>query len=181
MKKRNRKFNKALWLTAVFAAVSIIPEIVFAATSLTSTIPVNAQVTVACVESQHGTFPNPLTIDTQTSADQFFPYSTDEMVSCSNGTVFLVSITSANGTAVNQPCTSGGVSAMALKSASWPSDTIAYTFICAGDTNGTGYFTGAGYNTARALGIGIRVAGASAQAAMAHNDYQDTVTITLTY
>jgi spore coat protein U-like protein len=133
------------------------------------------------MEEQHGSFPSPLTIETQSAADQTFPYSTDELVRCTNGVVFTVNVSSANGTANNQPCTSSGVGSMALKSASWPSDTIPYTFMCAGDTNGNGNFTGAGFAATKALGISIKVAAANAQAAMAHADYSDTVTLTLTY
>jgi hypothetical protein len=70
---------------------------------------------------------------------------------------------------------------MALKSAIWASDKIAYTFMCAGDTDGAGHFTGAGGTTARAMGIGIKILAADVQAAIAHNDYSDTVTMTISY
>lgn len=152
-----------------------------AGTSLTANIIVNAQVLEACQEVQQGTFPNPLTIDTQSAADQTFPPSADELVKCSNGAVFTVKVSSTNGTAVSQTCTSSGVSSMALKSASWPSDMIAYTFMCVGDTDGTGHFVGAGYNATKSLGISIKVLAANAQVAMAHADYTDTVTLTLSY
>jgi hypothetical protein len=152
-----------------------------AATSLTSTIAVNAQIIASCQEAQHGVFPNPLMIDTQTATDLSFPPSADELVTCSNGVVFTVKVSSANGTALDQTCTSGGVSTMLLKSASWPGDTITYTFMCAGNTDGSGHFTGAGTNTTRALGINIKVLAANAQTAMAHADYSDTVTLTLNY
>ncbi|PKN38513.1 MAG: hypothetical protein CVU62_06670 [Deltaproteobacteria bacterium HGW-Deltaproteobacteria-2] len=133
------------------------------------------------MEAQHGSFPNPLTIDSQSAADQNFSPTADELVKCTNGVVFTVNVSSANGTAVNQTCTSGGVSGMALRSISWPADAIAYTFMCAGDTGGTGHFTGAGYTTARAMGISIKVPAADAQAAIAHTDYSDMVTLTLSY
>ena len=144
-------------------------------------IVVNAKVTAACQEALHGAFPNPLMIETQSATDQIFAPSADELVRCSNGMFFTVKVSSANGTAVGQTCTSGGVSGMALKSASWPGDMVAYTFMCAGDTDGAGHFTGAGYNTAKALGISIKVLQADAQAAFAHADYSDTVTLTLSY
>lgn len=144
-------------------------------------IVVNAQVLGTCEEAQHGAFPNPLTIDTQTATDQTFAPSADELVRCSNGMVFTVKVSSANGTAVGQTCTSGGVSGMVLKSASWPADMVEYVFMCAGDTDGAGHFTGAGYNTSKALGISIKVLQANAQTAFAHADYSDTVTLTLSY
>jgi len=144
-------------------------------------ITVSAVVASACQEGQHGSFPNPLTIDTQTVSDQTFPASADEKVTCTNGTVFTVKVTSGNGTAVDQTCTSSGISSMSLKSAGTPADTIAYTFVCSGDTDGGGHFTGGGYNTPRALGMSIKVLAANAQSAVAHADYSDTVTLMITY
>lgn len=146
-----------------------------------TTIDVKAQVIVSCQEVQHGTFPAPLIIDTQAANEQEFAPNTDELVRCTNGTVFTVKVTSTNGSALDQTCTSNGVNNMVLKSASWPVDTISYTFMCSGDTDGNGLFTGAGYNTNKALGIGIKVMAADAQAAIAHADYSDTVTLTITY
>ncbi|GAB6268279.1 MAG: hypothetical protein STSR0002_10200 [Smithella sp.] len=176
--------KKILWLMAVFTAMSFMTGTAFAANPTgfaTATVKVNAQIIVSCQEAQHGSFPSPLTIDTETAGDQTFTPSTDEIVRCTNGTVFTVKVSSANGTALDQTCTSGGVSSMALRSASWPSDKIDYTFMCAGDTGGNGNFTGAGYTTTRAMGIGIKVLAANAQAALAHNDYSDTVTLTISY
>jgi spore coat protein U-like protein len=147
----------------------------------TTTISLNAQVNTACQEAQHGTFPNPITIDTLAVSDQIFSPTVDETVKCTNGTLFTIKVSSANGAALNQTCTSGGVSAMALKSAGTPADTIAYTFMCAGDTDGAGNFTGAGFATAKALGISVKVLTANAQAAVAHADYSDTVTLTISY
>lgn len=168
----------------VLAAISIVMLSAIGAhatTMLTANINVNAEVITLCQEAQHGAFPNPLLIDPQTATDQSFPPSADELIKCSNGVVFTVKISSANGSAIDQICTSSGVSTMALKSVSWPSDMIAYTFMCAGDTDGSGHFTGGGYNITKALGISIKVLAANAQAALAHNDYSDTVTVTLTY
>jgi spore coat protein U-like protein len=142
---------------------------------------VNAQVTATCQEASHVSFANPITIDALAVSDQTFSPTVDEAVRCSNGTVFTVKVSSTNGTAVGQSCTSSGVSSMALRSAGTPGDTIAYTFICAGDTDGAGHFTGAGNTTAKALGISIKVLAANAQAALAHADYSDTVTLTLSY
>ena len=144
-------------------------------------ITVSAAVAPACQEGQHGSFPNPLTIDSQSVSDQTFPASADETVVCTNGTVFTVKVTSGNGTAANQTCTSSGVSSMALKSMGTPADTISYTFVCGGDTDGAGHFTGAGSNTPRALGMSIKVLASNAQSAIAHADYADTVTLTITY
>lgn len=146
-----------------------------------SNITVSARVNVSCQEVQHGSFPSPLVIETQTPAEQSFPPNADELVRCTNGIVFTVKVTSANGSALDQVCTSGGVTNMALKSAGWPGDVINYTFYCSGDTDGNGLFIGAGYNASKALGIGIRVAAADAQVAIAHADYSDTVTLTITY
>ncbi len=176
--------KKIFSLMAALAAMSLIAGSVFAATPAGFTsaeIKVNAQVGVSCQEIQKGSFPSPLLIDTQTAAEQTFPNSADELVRCTKGTVFTVKISSANGTALDETCTSGGVGDMALQSSSWPSDVISYTFTCGGDTDGNGRFTGAGYNTNKALGIGIKIAAADAQAAIAHNDYSDTVTLTITY
>ena len=142
---------------------------------------VTAQVSGLCQEAQHGSFPSPLMIDPMLAADQTYLPSADELVKCANGAILTVKVSSANGTAVNQTCTSGGVSSMALKSASWPGDTVAYTFMCTGDTDGAGHFKGGGYITVRALGISVKVLAANAQSAMAHGDYSDTVTLTLTY
>ncbi len=144
-------------------------------------IALNAQVAVACEEAQHGSFPSPITIDTQSASDQTFAASVDEKVACTNGTAFTIKVTSGNGTAVNQTCTSSGISSMALRSQSSPADAIAYTFVCAGDTDGQGHFTGAGFNTPKALGMSIRILAADAQAAVANNDYTDTITLTITY
>ena len=146
-----------------------------------ATFAVNAQVNTACQEVQHGSFPNPLTIDTQSAVDQTFSPSADEQVKCTNGTVFTIKVSSGNGTAANQACTSVGVSNMALKSAGSPADVIAYTFLCSGDTDGSGHFTGSGFSTARALGMSVKVLAANAQAAVAHADYADSVTLTISY
>ena len=70
---------------------------------------------------------------------------------------------------------------MAMKSASAPADTIAYTFLCTGDTDGLGHFTGAGFNMPKAIGMSVKVAAANAQAAVVHGDYSDTVTMTISY
>ena len=146
-----------------------------------ASIVVSAVVGPACQEGQHGSFPNPIAIDTQSVSDQTFAASVDETVKCTSGTVFTVKVTSGNGTAVNQTCTTTGVSSMALKSAGTPADTVAYTFACSGDTDGLGNFTGAGFNAAKALGMSIKVLAANAQAAVAHADYTDTVTLTISY
>jgi hypothetical protein len=175
--------KKIFWLVAAFAALSVITANAFAGTPAgfaTTTLPVNAQVAASCTEAQHGSF-SPLTIDTQSATDQTFAPSADELVKCSNGAVFTVKVSSVYGTALNQTCTSSGVSTMALRSASWPGDMIAYTFMCAGDTGGTGNFTGAGYATPRAMGISIKVLAANAQVALAHADYSDMVTLTISY
>lgn len=148
---------------------------------VSETIVVNAQMAAVCQEAQHGSFPNPITIDPLVGSDQTFSPAADETLKCSNGTVFTIKVSSANGTAVGQTCTSSGVSSMALKSAGTPGDSIAYTFMCAGDTDGAGHFTGAGYTTAKAMGISIKVPAASAQTAIAHTDYSDTVTLTISY
>jgi hypothetical protein len=176
--------KKILWLVAVFTATSMITGTAFAATPSgfsNTTVDVNARVGVSCAEAQHGAFPSPLIIDTQLASDQNFTPTADQMVHCTSGVVFTVNVSSANGTALDQVCTSGGVSGMLMQSASWPGDTIAYTFMCAGDTNGAGNFTGAGFTTARAMGISIKVLAADAQAALAHADYSDTVTLTISY
>lgn len=176
--------RKMLSLMAVITAISVISHNALAATPsgfANTNVTVTARVNVSCQEAQHGSFPNPLTIDTQVTSDQIFLHSTDELVKCTNGTVFTVKISSANGTALDQACTSGGVSGMLLRSASWPGDTVAYTFMCAGDTNGAGRFTGAGPTVAKAMGISIKIAAADAQAALAHADYSDTVTMTILY
>ena len=176
--------KKILWIVAVFAATSIITQTGFAATPsgfYNTTVDVSAQILVSCQEVQHGSFPNPLIIDPQLTGDQTFPPTTDELVRCTNGGVFTVKVSSANGSAVDQTCTSSGVNNMLLKSASWPADTIPYTFMCAGDTNGNGQFTGAGYAISRSLGISIKVTAANNQVALAHAVYSDTVTLTITY
>ena len=171
-------------------SVAIIAVIVMAAGTTFSappsgfastTVVVNAQMAAICQEAQHGSFPNPITIDALAGSDQTFSPAVDETLKCSNGTVFTVKVSSANGTAVGQTCTSSGVSSMALRSAGTPGDSIAYTFMCAGDTDGVGHFTGGGYTTAKALGISIKVPAANAQTAVAHADYSDTVTLTISY
>jgi len=149
----------------------------FSSTNIT----LSAQVDIACQEAQKGTFPAPLIIDTQSAVEQVFPASVDEKIACTSGTVFTVRVTSANGSAVNQTCTSSGVNSMALKSLGSPADVIAYTFLCAGDTDGLGHFTGAGFGIPKAIGMSIKVASADAQAAVAHADYADTVTMTIFY
>jgi hypothetical protein len=176
--------KKNFWLMAVIAAMSINIDTVYAATPVgfsNTTLTVTAEVGVSCEETQHGEFPAPLLIDTQVVGDQTFAPIADELVSCTNGIVFTIKVSSANGTALDQTCTSNGVSGMSLKSASWPTDEVPYIFTCAGDTNGSGNFTGAGFASPRALGIGIKVLAADAQAALAHNDYSDTVTLTISY
>jgi hypothetical protein len=175
--------KKILWLVAAFAT-SIITGTAFAATPSgfsSTTLTVSAQVVGQCQEAQHGSFPSPLTIDPLVTTDLTFSPSADELVRCVNGTVYTVKVSSSNGTALDQTCTSGGVSGMLLKSAIWASDKIAYTFMCAGDTDGSGHFTGAGYTIAKAMGISIKILAADAQAALAHADYSDTVTMTISY
>jgi hypothetical protein len=134
---------------------------------ISTTIVVNAQITAVCQETTHASFPDPITIDTLAGSDQTFLPTSEETLKCSNGTVFTGKVSSANGTAVDQACTSSGVSSMALMSAGTPADTIAYTFMCAGDTDGTGRFIWVGSTTAKA--------------AAAHADYSDTVALALSY
>lgn len=168
---------------AVLAMFSLKASALWAATPggfATATLAVSAQVNAVCQEAQHGSFPNSITIDTQTASDQTFSPTADELVKCTNGAVFTVKVSSENGTAVNQTCTSSGVTGMVLKSAASPGDAIPYTFLCAGDTDGLGHFTGAG-STARALGISVKVLAANAQAAVARADYTDSVTLTISY
>jgi len=175
---------KILSIAVMAATVISMTEMVSAAPPsgfVSETIVVNAQMAAVCQEAQHGSFPNPITIDPLVGSDQTFSPAADETLKCSNGTVFTIKVSSANGTAVGQTCTSSGVSSMALKSAGTPGDSIAYTFMCAGDTDGAGHFTGAGYTTAKAMGISIKVPAASAQTAIAHTDYSDTVTLTISY
>lgn len=169
---------------AAFAVMSFMTSEAGAATPqgfASTTLDVRAEVGIACQEVQHGMFPSPLVIDTQKVGDQVFPAVADQLVKCTSGVVFTVKVSSANGSALEQNCTSAGVSGMALQSASWPADKVPYTFTCAGETDGAGHFTGAGYVTARALGISVRIAEADAQAAIAHADYADTVTLTISY
>ena len=175
---------KKILSIAVIAVIVMAAGTTFAAPPLgfaTTTVVVNAQMAAICQEAQHGSFPNPITIDALAGSDQIFSPAVDETLKCSNGTVFTVKVSSANGTAVGQTCTSSGVSSMALRSAGTPGDSIAYTFMCAGDTDGVGHFTGGGYTTAKALGISIKVPAANAQTAVAHADYSDTVTLTISY
>jgi len=174
--------KNVLSIAIVAAIVMAMAGMAFAASGFTSmAIVVNAQMPAVCQEAQHGSFPNPITIDPLAGSDQTFSPSADETLKCSNGTAFTVKVSSANGTAVAQTCTSSGVSSMALKSAGTPGDTIAYTFMCAGDTDGSGHFTGGGYTTAKAMGMSIKVPAANAQTAVAHTDYSDTVTLTISY
>jgi spore coat protein U-like protein len=175
---------KKILIAATLASIGAMTGIVSAATPsgfTNTTLTVNAQVNAACQEAQHGSFPNPLIVDTQSAVDQTFSPSADETVKCTNGTVFTIKVSSGNGTAVNQTCTSSGVSNMALKSAGSPADAIAYMFLCSGDTDGSGHFKGAGTNTARGLGMSVKILAANAQAAVAHADYADTVTLTIAY
>jgi len=144
-------------------------------------VTVNARVNPSLQEAQRVNFGNQLIIDPQAGGDILFTPTSDQMMKGTKGTVFKITVSSGNGTAVNQACTAGGVSGMKLRSANSPGDTIPYTFVCAGDTEGTGQFRGAGFNTPRALGIGIRVAGADAESAMAHTDYSDTITLLISY
>jgi hypothetical protein len=175
---------KYILTAAIAMMVTAVAGIASAATPsgfVSTTVVVNAQITAVCQEASHASFPNPITIDALAGSDQTFLPTSDETLKCSNGTVFTVKVSSANGTAVDQACTSSGVSSMALKSAGTPTDTIAYTLMCAGDTDGAGHFTGGGHTTAKALGMRIKVLAANAQAAVAHADYSDTVTLTLSY
>ena len=145
------------------------------------TIAMSAQVSVACQEAQQGVFSSPLIIDTTSAVDQTISAAVDEAVKCTNGTVFTMKVSSANGSAANQTCTSAGVDGMAFKSTGAPADTIPYKFLCSGDTDGSGGFTGAGFGLPRAMGLGIRIAAADAQSAKAHDDYADLVTLTISY
>jgi spore coat protein U-like protein len=113
--------------------------------------------------------------------DQTFAPTADEQVRCTNGTIFTIKVSSGNGSAVNQTCTSGGISTMVLKSSGSPADVIPYVFLCTGDTDGSGHFVGAGFNTPRALGISVKILAVYAQNAVAHADYSDTITLTITY
>jgi len=144
-------------------------------------VTVTARVNPSLQEAQRVNFGNQLVIDPQAGGDILFMPTSDQIMKGTTGTVFKIKVSSVNGTAVNQACTANGVSGMKLRSANSPGDTIPYTFICAGDTEGTGQFQGAGFKTPRALGIGIKVAGADAEAAMSHTDYSDTITLLITY
>lgn len=169
---------------AVFTAMTFIAVNGFAATPSgfsNTTMTVTAQVIALCRETQHGSFPNPLIIDPFSASDQIFLPNADEFIKCTNGTIFTVKVSSANGTALDEICTSSGVSNMKFISASSPADDIPYIFMCAGDTDGAGHFTGAGDITAKAMGISIRIPAANAKAALARDDYSDTVTLTINY
>jgi hypothetical protein len=171
-------------MATIFAIIFAMVGWLFAATPSgfsNTTLDVSARVLVACREAQHGAFPSPLLIEPERAGDQSFTAIADELVRCTNSSVFTIKVSSANGTALDQNCTSSGVAGMALRSASWPSDTIDYLFMCAGDTNGAGNFTGAGFVTARAMGISIKILAADVQDALAHADYSDTVTMTISY
>ena len=146
-----------------------------------TTIALSAEVGNACQEVQHGAFPNPIVINPQAAVDQTFSPTADQQVRCTSGMSFTIKVSSGNGSAVNQTCTSGGISAMALKSARSPADTIPYVFLCAGDTDGLGHFVGAGFNTPRSVGISVKILAVYAQNAVAHPDYSDTVTLTISY
>lgn len=175
--------TKVLFIAAI-GLLNVMADSAWASTPSgfsSASIALSAQVNAACQEAQHGSFPSPITINAQAVFDQTFAATADEKVVCTNGTVFTIKVTSGNGTAVNQTCTSSGVSSMALKSAGTPADTIAYTFVCGGDTDGLGHFAGAGFNTPRVLGMSIKVLAADAQAAIANADYFDTVTLTISY
>jgi len=170
----------------LFAAglVSVLAGIASASTPsgfASTTLALSAEVGNACQEVQHGAFPNPIVIETQTVNDQTFAPTADEQVRCTNGTIFTIKVSSGNGSAVNQTCTSGGISTMALKSSGSPADVIPYVFLCTGDTDGSGHFVGAGFNTPRALGISVKILAVYAQNAVAHADYSDTITLTITY
>jgi len=175
--------RKFFFLLALILAAGVAAEKVSAATpggSAVVYITVNARVGVALQEQQRATFSDQLVIDPQGS-DQIFLPAADQVIKGTNGTVFNIKVSSVNGTAVHQACTANGVSSMKLRSASSPADTIPYTFICSGDTEGNGQFRGAGYNTPRALGVSIKIAGSDAQAAVARADYSDTITMMITY
>jgi len=176
--------KKSIYLLTLFTALSA--AAVSAATaapvgSATVYITVNARVGIALQEVQRCTFANQLVIDPQSGSDHIFLPNTDQIIKGTNGAVFNVKVSSINGTAVNQACTANGVSGMQLRSASSPTDTIPYTFMCTGDTEGMGQFRGAGYNTPKALGITIKVAGSAAQTAAARTDYTDTITMLISY
>ncbi len=174
--------KKVLFLAA--GLVSVIAGTASASTPsgfASTTIALSAEVSNACQEVQQGAFPNPIVIDPQTVNDQTVSPTADEQVRCTNGTIFTIKVSSGNGSAVNQTCTSGGISTMALKSARSPADAIPYVFLCAGDTDGSGHFVGAGFNTPRSVGISVKILAVYAQNAVAHADYSDTVTLTITY
>ncbi len=170
-------FIVPLGIIAVISSAYALPPSGFSST----TISISAQVGATCQEAQHGFFPAPIMIDAFSAADQTFAPSADEMVRCSSGTIFTIKVTSAMGTAVDQVCTASGVSGMTMKSLSSPAVVLPYTFMCAGNTDGSGRFTGAGFSTARSLGIGLKVLAADARAAVSNNDYSDTVTLTISY
>jgi hypothetical protein len=170
-------FIVPFWLIAVMGSAQALPPVGFSTTNIS----ISARVGASCQESQHGLFPGAIVIDAFAAGDQTFAPTADEMVMCTNGTVFTIKVTSAKGTAVDQVCTASGVSGMVMTSLSSPADTLPYTFLCAGNTDGLGRFTGAGASTPRALGIGVKVLAANARAAMANTDYSDTVTLTISY
>ena len=102
-------------------------------------------------------------------------------VKCSNQTSFTVAAVSANKGGAPASCAAPGGITGTLRSASSAADTFEYTFTC-----GTAAGVGAGFGTGRELDLGVGGVGglvtrSQYAAAVGHTDYQDTVTLVVTY
>lgn len=102
-------------------------------------------------------------------------------VKCTNQTAFTVAAVSANKGGVLASCAAPGGITGSLRSQSNPAHAFDYTFTC-----GTGAGVGAGFGAGREQdagvgGVGGTVTPAQYAEAVAHADYQDTVTLVVTY
>lgn len=102
-------------------------------------------------------------------------------VKCTNQKGFTVAAVSANKGGVAASCAApGGITGL-LRSEAAGTDTFEYTFTC-----GTAAGTGAGFGAGKEQDLGVggvagSVAASQYQDAVAHADYKDTLTLTVTY
>ena len=141
--------------------------------SVVATLPigsVTATVIPSCTAGSSGTLNFP-PIDPSSTADVAVSYSGLTNI-CTNGMSFSITGLSSSGGGTGT-CTSFTGT---MKSTSTPADTLNYTAACS-----TGSYTGTGGISGVSIPISGKIVSTQYQNAKGHNDYSDTLTVTVSY
>ena len=158
----------------VLAAMALVIAMVggaFAADTTFQNVTATATVTGICKNGTDGT----LTFGTidPSSTDPVNATSSGLTYKCSNGTTFNISELASTGAGTTGTC-AGYTGTM--KSTGTPDDELDYTATCT-----AGPYTGTGFSVAVNVPITGTVTSAQYQDAKPHNDYTDTLKVTISY